>query len=118
GAEQERQASNGDAANQPQQNPERSQQEDSAGRDQQQPEQHSADDQAEHAQSATDAGKTDAAGQAMAGNNAEAQAKEREDESARQWLRRIPDDPGGLLKRKFYYQYQQQFQGRSEREPW
>lgn len=24
-----------------------------------------------------------------------------------QWLRRIPDDPGGLLKRKFYYQYQQ-----------
>jgi len=24
-----------------------------------------------------------------------------------QWLRRIPDDPGGLLKRKFYYQYRQ-----------
>jgi Ca-activated chloride channel family protein len=24
-----------------------------------------------------------------------------------QWLRRIPDDPGGLLKRKFMYQYQQ-----------
>ncbi|MGI9213325.1 MAG: vWA domain-containing protein [Methylococcaceae bacterium] len=24
-----------------------------------------------------------------------------------QWLRRIPDDPGGLLRRKFYYQYQQ-----------
>lgn len=24
-----------------------------------------------------------------------------------QWLRRIPDDPGGLLKRKFYYQYLQ-----------
>ncbi|MCP5445870.1 MAG: VWA domain-containing protein [Chromatiaceae bacterium] len=118
GAEREQQASNGDAANQPQQNPERSQQADFAGRDQQQPEQHSADDQAEHAQSATDAGKTEAAGQAMAGNNAEAQAKEREDESARQWLRRIPDDPGGLLKRKFYYQYQQQFQGRSEREPW
>ena len=25
-----------------------------------------------------------------------------------QWLRRIPDDPGGLLRRKFRYQYQQQ----------
>ena len=25
-----------------------------------------------------------------------------------QWLRRIPDDPGGLLKRKFKYQYSQQ----------
>ena len=24
-----------------------------------------------------------------------------------QWLRRIPDDPGGLLRRKFRYQYQQ-----------
>ncbi len=24
-----------------------------------------------------------------------------------QWLRRIPDDPGGLLRRKFAYQYQQ-----------
>ena len=23
-----------------------------------------------------------------------------------QWLRRIPDDPGGLLRRKFRYQYQ------------
>ncbi len=27
-----------------------------------------------------------------------------------QWLRRIPDDPGGLLRRKFRYQYQQQKQ--------
>lgn len=25
-----------------------------------------------------------------------------------QWLRRIPDDPGGLLRRKFRYQYRQQ----------
>ena len=24
-----------------------------------------------------------------------------------QWLRRIPDDPGGLLRRKFDYQYRQ-----------
>lgn len=24
-----------------------------------------------------------------------------------QWLRRIPDDPSALLKRKFNYQYQQ-----------
>jgi Ca-activated chloride channel family protein len=23
-----------------------------------------------------------------------------------QWLRRIPNDPGGLLRRKFQYQYQ------------
>lgn len=36
-----------------------------------------------------------------------------------QWLRRIPDDPGGLLKRKFYYQYQRRQQAQeSPRNPW
>lgn len=28
-----------------------------------------------------------------------------EQQAAEQWLRRIPDDPGGLLRRKFHYQY-------------
>jgi Ca-activated chloride channel family protein len=32
--------------------------------------------------------------------------------AADQWLRRIPDDPGGLLRRKFLYQYQQRAQQR------
>jgi len=30
-----------------------------------------------------------------------------EQQALEQWLRRIPDDPGGLLKRKFDYQYRQ-----------
>jgi Ca-activated chloride channel family protein len=34
-----------------------------------------------------------------------------EKQAAEQWLRRIPDDPGGLLRRKFLYQYRQQAQG-------
>lgn len=35
-------------------------------------------------------------------------AEEAEKEQAmEQWLRRIPDDPGGLLRRKFHYQYRQ-----------
>lgn len=34
-------------------------------------------------------------------------AQERE-QAMEQWLRRIPDDPGGLLRRKFRYQYQRQ----------
>jgi len=29
-------------------------------------------------------------------------------QSDQQWLRRVPDDPSGLLRRKFLYQYQQQ----------
>ena len=31
-----------------------------------------------------------------------------EQQAEEQWLRRIPDDPSGLLRRKFKYQYQQQ----------
>jgi len=40
--------------------------------------------------------------------------------AAEQWLRRIPDDPGGLLRRKFLYQYQQRAQrdGTGSRQPW
>ena len=40
---------------------------------------------------------------------AEAMAQRREQEQQQameQWLRRIPNDPGGLLRRKFRYQYQ------------
>ena len=29
------------------------------------------------------------------------------EQATEQWLRRIPDDPGGLLRRKFYYQYRE-----------
>ncbi|HEX7063245.1 MAG TPA: VWA domain-containing protein [Woeseiaceae bacterium] len=38
---------------------------------------------------------------------AERRAQERA-QAMEQWLRRIPDDPGGLLRRKFRYQYQRQ----------
>lgn len=33
-----------------------------------------------------------------------------EQQALEQWLRRIPDDPGGLLRRKFHHKYQQQRQ--------
>jgi len=35
-----------------------------------------------------------------------------------QWLKRIPDDPSGLLKRKFLYQYGQQKQRNSSGQQW
>lgn len=47
------------------------------------------------------------------GNDDEAQQASAEELSseeemaAQQWLRRIPDDPGGLLRRKFLYQYRE-----------
>lgn len=39
-------------------------------------------------------------------------------QATEQWLRRIPDDPGGLLRRKFLYQYQQRGDRQREDEPW
>ncbi|MBF0181489.1 MAG: VWA domain-containing protein [Magnetococcales bacterium] len=45
--------------------------------------------------------------------------KEEKELAEQQWLRRIPDDPGGLLRRKFLYQYQQrQTPARQETNAW
>lgn len=45
------------------------------------------------------------AAQAMAG---EGELNDEEQQAMEQWLRRVPDDPSGLLRNKFRYQYQQQ----------
>ncbi|MDH3643167.1 MAG: VWA domain-containing protein [Gammaproteobacteria bacterium] len=40
-------------------------------------------------------------------------------QAMKQWLRRIPDDPAGLLRRKFRYQYSRRAQGKAaETKPW
>ena len=57
--------------------------------------------------------------------NMQVQPKSQEDleqeQAMKQWIKRIPDDPGGLLRNKFLYQYQQR-QGNTEqngeRKPW
>jgi len=36
------------------------------------------------------------------------QQRQEQQQAMEQWLRRIPNDPGGLLRRKFRYQYQRQ----------
>jgi Ca-activated chloride channel family protein len=38
--------------------------------------------------------------------------------AAKQWLQRIPDDPGGLLRRKFLYQYRQRGRQMETDRPW
>jgi len=47
--------------------------------------------------------------------NAELSEQEQENQ---QWLRSIPDDPSGLLKRKFKYQYGRQQQRQNSKEQW
>jgi len=39
-------------------------------------------------------------------------------QATRQWLRRIPDDPSGLLRRKFLYQYKHLPDQRDSEQPW
>jgi len=50
------------------------------------------------------------------------QSKEQTDDETKQaqeqWLKRIPDDPSGLLKRKFKYQYNQRNQSSQQEESW
>jgi Ca-activated chloride channel family protein len=40
------------------------------------------------------------------------------EQAAEQWLRKIPDDPGGLLRRKFIYQYRKRGGVDAEGKPW
>lgn len=44
--------------------------------------------------------------------------KMKEQQATKQWLRRIPDDPGGLLRNKFNYQYKRQKGQQSEKDNW
>jgi Ca-activated chloride channel family protein len=45
--------------------------------------------------------------------------RDESEQAAAQWLRRIPDDPGGLWRRKFLYQYKREHTAQqSEAKPW
>ena len=58
-------------------------------------------------------------GDTQAALDREDPASTERDEASERWLRRIPDDPGGLLRRKFRYQYQQRdARGAPEEQPW
>jgi len=48
----------------------------------------------------------------------EAQWSEEDEQAMEQWLRRIPDDPSGLLRRKFRSQYQRRGAQQEEPQPW
>lgn len=41
-----------------------------------------------------------------------------EEQATAQWLKRIPDDPGGLLRRKFHYQYNRIPNQADSEQPW
>ncbi|HEU4616436.1 MAG TPA: VWA domain-containing protein, partial [Gammaproteobacteria bacterium] len=98
-----------------------------------------ADEQASDEKKGDDKGEPKPSDDAQAGEEAEKQAgaqgespspqdveKWASQQAADQWLRRIPQDPGGLLRRKFLYQYQRlgvdqdghYVLGGDQKEPW
>jgi len=46
---------------------------------------------------------------------AQANSNMENEQATEQWLRQIPDDPGGLLRRKFEYEFQKKYGGRARR---
>jgi len=49
---------------------------------------------------------------------AEMREQQEQQQAMEQWLRRIPDDPGGLLRRKFRYQYQRSGKDQDGNDVW
>jgi Ca-activated chloride channel family protein len=62
--------------------------------------------QQELQRAAEESGQAEQQEQMSAEELAELRAQQEQEQAMEQWLRRIPDDPGGLLRRKFRYQYQ------------
>ncbi len=56
--------------------------------------------------------------QMSAAELAELRQQQEQQQAMEQWLRRIPDDPGGLLRRKFRYQYQRYGRDQEGRDVW
>ncbi len=55
---------------------------------------------------------------ALAEENAQQREEQMSAQAAEQWLRKIPDEPGGLLRRKFLYQYRARGGVADEAESW
>ena len=90
--------------------------------DQNQAQQQQQDQQASQQQQQSDTGE-----QSVEQKQAEQQAQDEtqanldqqmSEQAAEQWLRKVPDDPGGLLRRKFIYQYRERGGVDAEAQSW
>ncbi len=64
------------------------------------------------------AGQTDDPGQQQTEDELANLDRQMSEQAAQQWLRKIPDDPGGLLRRKFIYQYRKRGGVDAEAQSW
>ena len=78
-------------------------------------------DEAADGQSAEQSQQVPQAGESEAQQDSDSMAnldQQMSEQAAQQWLRKIPDDPGGLLRRKFLYQYRQRGDADKEAQTW
>jgi len=75
---------------------------------QQETEEQQKSEQEQKEQQAKESGDEEEEQQQAQASTQEEKELDEEQQATEQWLRRIPDDPSGLLRRKFKYQYQQQ----------
>jgi len=92
-------------------------QKDDENKDEQEQEQEQPDVQQAEEQQNTEEQQLQAHQQDEAVEKEDAETVESE-QAMEQWLRRIPDDPGGLMRRKFIYQYRQMPNQVEANEPW
>ena len=106
-----------------QQEPQNSAQQDSQGTPEDNPEAQRQEQQGEQGQEHPQADQQDSEDsdeQQQADPQPDDQDAEHEEQQQvlEQWLRRIPDDPGGLLRRKFLYQYQRRASQAQPEQAW
>ncbi len=94
-----------------------SQQQNAADNDNKQQEQPSADQQAQ-SDNQKDAQQASEAKQSEQQTAPDDKPQDLSQQATEQWLRKIPDDPGGLLRRKFQYQYRNMQDNQQESNPW
>ena len=93
------------------------QQQQSSEQAQQQQKQQEAEQQQAASQQKADQPKKDDDKQEAVAQDSSAKLNDKKQAINEQWLKRIPDDPGGLLRRKFQYQYGQRNAEQNDK-PW
>ena len=96
----------------------RQDQPESGAQDRQQAQQQDGQDDTEQQQSAKQEQANEAEQQAAESETMAELDQQMSEQAAEQWLRKIPDDPGGLLRRKFIYQYRKRGGVDAEGKPW
>jgi len=110
------QSSSADDANEQQDKSAQAQQEKEKSDDAETDEEKQAQQSAEAKESAEDKQRAEEQARAQQQELSEA-TPDLEQQQAQQWLKKIPDDPGGLLRRKFKYQYSRE-KNQNEQQPW